>query len=167
VGTQIPPSKCPPLRIHLAVSRTTVSVRRVLCRWADHSGSPASGFRRAYRACRLGGNVAFNQLSESSFRFRWVLILAVLVALLNTVQYPHDGATASRVLANFELTGQAVKECRVHRRIIPAIPVWKCASRLQVVAIGDLWREWWRDYGENMLGSWRRERRDYGENLPL
>jgi hypothetical protein len=46
---------------------------------------------------------AFNQLSEISLRFRWALILAVLIALLNNVQNPFDGAAGSRLFANFEL----------------------------------------------------------------
>jgi len=49
--------------------------------------------------------IAFNQLSEISFRVDGTLVLAVLVALLNNVQNPLDGATTHRVLANFELAG--------------------------------------------------------------
>jgi len=41
--------------------------------------------------------------------------------LLNNVQNPLDGATASSVLANFELAGQPVKEFRAHAGIITGL----------------------------------------------
>jgi hypothetical protein len=48
---------------------------------------------------------AFNQLSEISFRFDGAFIFAVLVALLNDVQYPLNGTSANRNFSNFELAG--------------------------------------------------------------
>jgi DNA-binding XRE family transcriptional regulator len=41
--------------------------------------------------------------------------------LLNNVQNPLDGATASSVIANFELAGQPVKEFRAHAGIITGL----------------------------------------------
>jgi DNA-binding XRE family transcriptional regulator len=101
---------------------------------------------RPVRGSLLAVFFAFNQLPEISFRFGWALILAVLIALLNNVQNPFDGAAGSGVLANLELACYVVKEFCAHGRIIAALHAFQSS--------------WWNNPATMVIGHRLRELRE-------